>query len=107
MDPQVPEIDIEALAQQPEVPLVDVREVDEYRQFHVPGARLVPLSELTERVAEIPPDGPVFLICRTGGRSRRAAEYLRERGVDAVNVAGGSLAWVEAGHPVASGLEPG
>lgn len=107
VDPQVPEIDVEALAQQREVPLVDVREVAEYQEFHVPGAQLVPLSELTERVAELPSEGRVFLICRTGARSHRAAEYLRQQGIDAVNVAGGSVAWVEAGHPVASGLEPG
>jgi rhodanese-related sulfurtransferase len=107
VDPQVPEIDVDTLAQQRDVPLVDVREVDEYEEFHVPGAQLVPLSELTERVDEVPADGQVFIICRSGQRSHRAAEFLRARGVDAVNIAGGSLAWVEAGHEVATGPEPG
>jgi rhodanese-related sulfurtransferase len=107
VDPQVPEIDVDTLAQQRDVPLVDVREVDEYHEFHVPGAQLIPLSEFTERVDEVPADGQVFIICRSGARSRQAAEYLRERGVDAVNVAGGSLAWVDAGHEVATGAEPG
>lgn len=107
MDLQVPEIDVDALAQQREVPLVDVREVNEYEEFHVPGARLLPLGELADRVGEVPTDGPVFIICRSGARSMRAAEFLRAQGVDAINIAGGSLAWVDAGHDVATGPEPG
>jgi rhodanese-related sulfurtransferase len=43
------------------------------------------------------------VICKVGGRSRKAAEFLRARGIDAVNVAGGTLAWIEAGEPVVTG----
>lgn len=107
MDLQVPEIDVDALAHQREVPLVDVREVDEYEEFHVPGAQLLPLGELADRVGEVPTGGPVFIICRSGARSRSAAEFLRAQGIDAINIAGGSLAWVDAGHAVATGAEPG
>lgn len=105
----VPEIHVTALAEMgPDgVALVDVRQPHEYVAGHVPGARLVPLGEVPERVAEFPVDGPVYLICQAGGRSRRAAEFLRSQGIDAVNLAGGTGAWIEASHPVVTGDEPG
>lgn len=101
----VPEIDVSELARQRErgAPLVDVRQPDEWEEFRAPGAQLVPLGELVERVEEVPADGTVYVICKSGGRSAKAVEFLRARGIDAVNVAGGSLAWREAGHPVESG----
>ena len=101
----VPEIDVAELARERArgAPLVDVREPDEWEEFRAPGAQLVPLGELVERVDEVPTDGTVYVICKTGGRSAKAVELLRAQGVDAVNVAGGSLAWREAGHPVESG----
>jgi rhodanese-related sulfurtransferase len=107
----VPEVDIDELAKAREggAPLVDVREPDEYARFHVPGAVLVPLREVADRVDELPGrEGErVFVICGSGSRSRRAAEFLLTNGIDAVNVTGGSRAWIEAGHPVVTGPEPG
>ena len=110
----IPEIDVSELArlQTADQPgagatVFDVREVAEYIEAHVPGAILVPLSELTERAGEFPTDSTVYLICRSGGRSMQAAQFLVERGVSPVNVAGGTLAWIEAGHAVAVGSEPG
>lgn len=101
----VPAIDVDALRPLLEggAPLVDVREPDEYQEAHAPGARLVPLGEVPDRVAEIPTEGTVYVICRSGGRSAKAVEYLRANGVDAVNVTGGTLAWIESGAPVESG----
>ena len=80
--------------------LVDVREPHEWAEARVNGATLIPLGSITERVAEIPADRTVYVICRSGGRSDRAAGWLRTQGVDAVNVNGGTLAWIEAGLPV-------
>lgn len=104
----VPEIDVGELARrhQAGATVVDVRNLDEYEAGHVPGARLVPLPEVADRRAEIPASGEVLVICKSGGRSLRAAELLREQGVDAVNVAGGTMAWIEAGHPVVMGDRP-
>jgi rhodanese-related sulfurtransferase len=101
----VPEIDVEELARLREsgAVVVDVREPDEYASFHVPDARLIPLADVPERIEEIPDDQQVYVICATGSRSARAAEFLNRQGYDAVNVAGGSRAWVEAGHPVEHG----
>jgi rhodanese-related sulfurtransferase len=45
----------------------------------------------------------VYLICRSGDRSRRACQFLRTQGIDAVNVAGGVMAWIASGQPVDRG----
>ena len=82
--------------------LLDVREQDEWDRGHAPSAHLVPLSELPSRIAEIPTDQPVLVVCLAGSRSLRAASALAAAGVDAVNVTGGMLAWVSAGGPVVS-----
>jgi rhodanese-related sulfurtransferase len=106
----VPEIDVTTLAelQADGVPLIDVRNPDEYVEGHVAGAQLVPLPEITERVDEVPDDGrPVYVICAVGGRSAKAAEFLRAQGIDAINVAGGTMGWIEAGQPVVTGEQPG
>ena len=105
----VPEIDVVTLAHlhAEGAVIIDVREPDEYREAHVAGAVLIPLGEITERIEEIPDDQPVFVICRSGARSGRAAEWLIGQGLDATNVAGGTLAWIDAGQPVLTGDEPG
>jgi rhodanese-related sulfurtransferase len=104
----VPEIDVDELAERREAGQVvlDVRNPDEYEEAHVPGVVLIPLGELVERVDEVPTDGPLPVICRSGARSMQAAEYLRAQGIDAVNVVGGTLAWIDAGFPVESGEAP-
>jgi rhodanese-related sulfurtransferase len=104
----VPEIDIPELARlhADGAVLIDVREPHEYTEAHVPGAALIPLATVPDQLDQVPSDGTVYVICAVGGRSRRAAEFYRARGIDAVNVAGGTKAWVEAGQPTSTGLEP-
>jgi rhodanese-related sulfurtransferase len=105
-----PEITVEELAAARAgglIPLVDVRQPEEYEAAHVPGAKLIPLADVVARAGEIPTEGPVYVICQTGPRSQRAADFLRTRGVEAYNVAGGTKAWAEAGHEVAHGPFPG
>jgi rhodanese-related sulfurtransferase len=105
----VPEIDIAEAVRRLDagVPIVDVRQPEEYVEGHVPGAPLVPLAEVPERLDQFSAPGEVLIICRSGARSMRAAEFLRGQGIEAVNVAGGTLAWIEAGHPVVTGEEAG
>lgn len=106
---QIPEIDVDELARRRDegpITLIDVREPDEYEAVHVPGAILIPLATLPDRLDEIPTAGVVHLICRTGGRSMRAAEWLGAEGRAAVNVAGGTLAWLESGRPHVTGSAP-
>ena len=104
----VPEIDVDAAARRQAAgsPVIDVREPDEYVEGHVTAAPLIPLGDVVERVDEVPREGEVLVICKSGGRSRKAAEFLRSQGIDAVNVAGGTTAWIEAGHPITVGDQP-
>ena len=105
-----PEITVDELAAALDdglVPLVDVRQPEEYEAAHVPGAKLIPLADVVARAGEIPTGGPVYVICQTGARSQRAADYYRNRGIDAYNVAGGTKAWIDAGRPTAAGPFPG
>lgn len=84
--------------------LIDVREPWEYRQKRIPGAILIPLGEIAERLDELPEDTAIFVHCRLGGRSARAVDYLRSVGRgQALNVIGGIEAWEEAGLPVETG----
>lgn len=86
--------------------LVDVREDDEYADGHIPGALHIALSTVPERVGDLPTEGTVYVVCAVGGRSARAVEFLRSTGVDAVNVAGGTLGWIDSGRPVVRGVDP-
>lgn len=81
--------------------LVDVREPDEYGELHAQGAATLPLSELEARFRELPQNRDLVLICRSGVRSLRAAEFLQAQGYTQLfNLTGGTLAWQEAGLPV-------
>jgi molybdopterin-guanine dinucleotide biosynthesis protein A/rhodanese-related sulfurtransferase len=103
----VPEIDIDELARRQAAGayVLDVRNPDEYVEAHVPGAVLLPLGELNERWHEVP-EGDVLVICKSGARSARAVEALNGVGRTTVNVAGGTMAWIDAGRPVVTGLDP-
>ena len=80
--------------------LLDVREDDEWAAGHVPGATHVPLGQLGARTAEVPQDQQIYVICRSGVRSARAAQALNGAGWQALNVAGGMQDWAAAGRPM-------
>jgi rhodanese-related sulfurtransferase len=88
--------------------LLDVREPDEWAAGHVPQATHIPLGQLGARTAELPQDREIYVICRSGARSARAAQALNGAGWQAVNVAGGMQDWAAAGRPMAAdaGAEP-
>jgi rhodanese-related sulfurtransferase len=72
--------------------IIDVRENEEYELAHIKGAKLIPLSELRERLDEIPKDEPVYLHCRSGQRSYNAVLALQNRGWNNVyNLSGGFI----------------
>lgn len=80
---------------------IDVREVDEYAEGHIPGTVNLPLSELEERFNEIGRDQPIVLVCARGARSAQAAEYLEFQGyTNLYNLEGGTLGYIRMGHPV-------
>ena len=87
--------------------LLDVRTPGEFAAAHVPGAKLIPLDELDaaafgrERNGD---DSPVYVLCQSGGRARRAIEKLERAGTrGCVLVEGGTQAWIDAGLPVNRG----
>lgn len=83
--------------------LLDVREQDEWDAGHAPGAVHVPLGDVPARLDEIPStDTSLAVVCRAGGRSARAVQWLVQQGYDVVTVDGGMKAWSAAGKPVVS-----
>ena len=79
--------------------LLDVREDEEWRAGHAPGAVHVPLGQLGAHASALDPGRPVLAVCRSGNRSRTAAEQLSAAGLDVVDVRGGMQAWQRAGLP--------
>lgn len=75
------------------IQLIDVRETDEYAGGHIEQAKNVPLSELTERTAELDAKQSIHVICLSGGRSMNASMYLEQAGFDVTNVDGGMMSW--------------
>lgn len=74
--------------------ILDVRQPSEYEERHIPGAVLIPLSELSDRLGELDPEKPTLVYCAIGGRSRVAAQMLAGKGFKKViNVSGGIKAW--------------
>ncbi|MGD1276307.1 MAG: rhodanese-like domain-containing protein [Tepidisphaeraceae bacterium] len=86
------------------IDLIDVRTDVEYGLLHAVGARSIPLGQLTpaSAVAERcgAPEDPIYIICQSGARSRRACQRLAAAGVNVVNVEGGTTAWRRGGLPV-------
>lgn len=77
-----------------EYTLLDVRQDWEHEEFHLPGARLIPLPELPDRAEEVDKEKPVLVYCASGGRSMAAAAFLDGQGVgDVMNLVGGIMAW--------------
>lgn len=81
--------------------VVDVREPGEFREGHVPGATNIPMGQLTARLGEIDRDRPVHVVCASGNRSSAMVDVLTANGFDAINVAGGTSAWIRSGRPIA------
>jgi rhodanese-related sulfurtransferase len=82
--------------------LLDVREPYEWEAGHVEGATAMPMGEVMARLAEIPVDREVVVVCRSGHRSAQVAAYLNQTGRTAVNLDDGMHAWAAAGLPMVS-----
>lgn len=80
--------------------VLDVREDWEFEAGHAPTAHLIPLNNLADRISELPRDNKIWIICKSGGRSMKAANYLEPQGFDVVSVAGGTDGWVAQGKDV-------
>lgn len=80
---------------------IDVREDEEVLQvaYDVPNIMHIPLSQIRERMLEIPKNQEIIIVCRSGGRSMQATTFLAEKGYDAINLQGGIIAWQQQGFP--------
>jgi rhodanese-related sulfurtransferase len=84
--------------------ILDVRQPEEWNEYHVPGSTLIPLGELASRVDELPLDQEIVVVCRSGNRSAQGRDILIEAGFTQVtSLAGGLSQWQAAGYPVVSG----
>lgn len=109
---QVPEVGAEevlARLNQPNPPLlVDVREPYEWRQVRIPpGDDMpvvhIPMNDMPQRLAELPGDRPLVIVCAHGSRSYSVAAWLLEQERAATSLAGGIHAWLRAGGPIEQG----
>lgn len=103
------EIDVDqlAMALAQGAVLIDVREVGEYVDAHIPGAVSIPMGRLTLRLDQLDRSSPVHLVCTCGNRSSAMADLLTGMGFDAVDVAGGISAWLYSGRSVVRGAQTG
>jgi rhodanese-related sulfurtransferase len=99
--PQVPAVsaaDVHA-----EMYVLDVREDDEWAAGHAPEAVHLPMMQIPQRLAEVPTDLDIAVVCRVGSRSAQVVAYLLANGIDrARNLDGGMQAWQAAGRPMVS-----
>ena len=96
--PDVPTVAVTAVA--PTAVLLDVREQAEWDDAHVAGSLHIPMSQLVQRVGEVPADVPLAVLCHSGHRSAQVTAWLVQQGYDAANVDGGIVAWAQAGLPL-------
>lgn len=81
--------------------ILDVRTVEEWNEYHVPGSKLIPLDQLSRRLAEVPREREIVVVCRSGNRSATARNLLLQAGYPQVtSLAGGLQTWRSAGQPV-------
>lgn len=92
------------LKQRQEVYLLDVRTPEEYRQFRLANAHLIPIDQVMQRVGELPKDRPILVYCAVGSRSAQVFNYLARRGYPEVyNLEGGIYGWAQRGYPILQG----
>jgi rhodanese-related sulfurtransferase len=84
--------------------LLDVRTQEEWDEYHAPGTTLIPLDQLPNRLAEVPTDQTIVVVCRSGNRSQQGRDILKQAGYEQVtSMAGGLKTWQAQGYPVTTG----
>ena len=92
------------ISQHPRPILLDVRTPQEYKEYHIGGAQLIPLTELSDKLKHIPRDRKVVCVCASGSRSNSAARRLEKEGYKVSNMKGGMARWMKSGLPVKKGM---
>jgi adenylyltransferase/sulfurtransferase len=80
--------------------LLDVREPHEFQIARIPGSKLIPLGELPKHLSELDPNADIVAHCKSGGRSQKAVDLLKQSGFKHVrNMTGGITAWSDKVDP--------
>ena len=86
--------EVEALLNEgKELDMIDVRETDEVAEGKIPGAVNIPLGLVEFRMHELDKSKEYIMVCRSGGRSGRASQFLESQGFKVINMTGGMLTW--------------
>lgn len=99
MNSQISQLTPAQAADRTEAVLLDVREASELTEGRVAGSTHIPLGELPARAVELDRSRPVITVCRSGGRSSQAAQFLAAEGFDVANLDGGMTQWIAVGRP--------
>ena len=84
--------------------VLDVREQEEWNALHIPDATLIPLSQLSSRLSELPKDQEIVVVCRSGNRSAQGRDILLDAGfTNVTSMAGGMNQWQAQGLPTSTG----
>jgi rhodanese-related sulfurtransferase len=84
--------------------ILDVRQPEEWQEYHVPGSTLIPLDQLASRLDEVPKDQEIVVVCRSGNRSQEGRDILRNADFSNVtSMAGGLTEWAARGYETVSG----
>jgi rhodanese-related sulfurtransferase len=84
--------------------VLDVREPSEWVEGHIPGSTLIPLGELPTRIAEVPKDKQILVVCRSGNRSQTGRDILAEAGfANVTSMDGGVVQWGASGRELVTG----
>lgn len=92
------------LKQRQDIFLLDVRTPEEYQQFRLANAHLIPIDQVTRRLTELPKDRPILVYCAVGSRSSQVFNFLARRGyAEVYNLDGGIYSWAQRGYPILRG----
>jgi len=84
--------------------MLDVRQPEEWVEYHLPGSTLIPLDALSARLSEVPREAEIVVVCRSGNRSQQGRDILLQAGfTNVTSMAGGLRAWAASGLPTVSG----
>jgi rhodanese-related sulfurtransferase len=95
-----PELALWVKSSSQDIRIIDVRQMDEISSGTVPKAEALPLHILPTRLADIPKNSKLVMVCRSGARSAQACLFLQQQGYsDVYNLRGGMIGWVRCGFP--------
>ncbi len=104
---RVPDLSVDHLfTERDQYVVMDVREPYEWRSGVIPGALTLPMGTVPDETRKLDRARRYAIVCAHGNRSQSVASFLADQGFDVMNVAGGMMAWLQAGYPVRETASP-